>query len=99
MQAFVAQSLKLADAIRDYWELKLAPLYVSRDLRTKERQELDELEAHLRSQNLEAARKIVEKWHQYHDFQGEFADSLMIGVRHGNLAKHCKDLLDLLATQ
>ncbi len=98
MDDFVTESTKLTDAIAEYWESKLAPLYSSASLRVRERKELGDLKAHLKSKNLEAVRQIVTKWYQYHDSQGEFADSLMIGVRHSNLANRCRALLELLSS-
>ncbi len=89
MQDSIRQSLRLADAIVEYWGSKLAPLYTSGALRAKESRELDELKMHLESQNVEEARQIVEKWYQYHDLQGEYADSLMIGVRHSKSIGLC----------
>ena len=99
MSDFITESSKLLDAIRDYWESKLAPIYASSQVRNEERQQLVELKELLKSGHLDQARKILQKWHQYHNFQGEFADSLMMAARHSNLAKRCQALLGLLPSE
>lgn len=99
MTASVEAQVRLAVAIRDYWESNLAPLYSSADVREKERRELIELRKHLERQDVESARPIVRGWHQYHRFNGDFADSLSLGFRHLKLAELCQELLDMLPAE
>ena len=70
-----------------HWEARHAPLYSSAALREEQRQELADAAAAIARGDAAAARPVLERWRSYHQYTGDWADTLSAGFAHHRLAE------------